>query len=318
MNTGIPLTAYADDLSYVPVHLNDTPAKAFDVLEAVGGNVREYISSRYETTDIHKVLHRMPTAFFERLGTDLGAKAMLSCPYALDSSTEEELNAIPSFELIRKISSSMWRWGTRRAKWNEIVDAWNGIRSFDLGIEGFDVTLDYSTWYNPCGNSKHTRTYLDGVFGFLVHWKGQHVMTIGFSIVDGRRLLLQQVQAVNPTGNRWMFRLPANRMEFVIDRLMAAFPRHTLMIADGADYAQRSLDSYRNGLESSARRLDQSNGGSPEYADRLQKEVKAFSEKIAGLEQDIDRIAALYRNIGRYTLGDEFKTNGMRHYKLAA
>src|SRR3546814_1923886 len=65
---------------------------------------------------------------------------------------------------------------------------------------------------------KHSRTPLDGVFAYLVQYKGEHVMTLGFSLINDRQILLQQVQLKNRTGNRWLFRFPENRLEFIIDR----------------------------------------------------------------------------------------------------
>lgn len=199
------------------------------------------------------------------------------------------------------------------------MDAYEGIRNFEMGIDGFELTLDCTTGYNEKGYSRETRTYLDGVFGFLVHWKSKHVMTIGFSIADNRRILLQQVQAKSKTGNRWMFKLPANRMEFIIDRLSQAFPLHQILIADGADYAKRSLTEYTEAMD---RRLPQlakaSEAQDSEETERLAEHVEILREKIATIKRDTPRLVALYRDLGRYVPGKTFEANGMRHYALAA
>ena len=318
MTIGIPLSSFADTFSYVPVHQNARPVRSFDAF-AQFENLREYVQAHHETEDLESVLHAMPARFFTKLGTEMGAKAMHSVHYCIDGNVEREICQDPGFDLVRKIRNSIWQWGFSRAKWNEIVDAWNGIRSFDLGVPGFETTLDYTTGYNEMGWSRDARTYLDGIFGLLVHWKGEHVLTIGFSFAGNRRLLLQQVQAVRPTGNRWMFRLPANRMGFIVDRLMAAFPRHGVLVGDGADYTGRSLESYKDGLTTLLERYERSKERAPKDAAELLERIEALRGKITRLEADRPRIIAAYRDLGRYTLTDDvFSTRSMRHYKLAA
>src|SRR3546814_5464994 len=132
----------------------------------------------------------------------------LSASRNFDSKTHDAFDANPSHELLRKIKSSIWRWSLNDKSRNEVVDAYAAIRSFDLGIEGLEVTLDYTNGYNEQGMGKHSRTPLDGVFAYLVQYKGEHVMTLGFSIINDRQILLQQVQLKNRTGNRWLFRFP--------------------------------------------------------------------------------------------------------------
>ena len=135
-------------------------------------------------------------------------------------------------------------------------------------------------------------------------------MTIGFTIVAGRKLLLQQVQATSKSGNRWMFKLPANRLEFVIDKLRDAFPGHEILVADGEDYAGVSMGQYEDAYEIVSKRDNFDND------DR--EHLEYLSRKIAQLEQDMPRIAAFYRNTGRYQLGAEVKIADLKHYKLAA
>lgn len=318
MTVGIPLTSFAETLSYVPVHQNTRPVRSFDPF-ARFEKLRQYILVQHGTDTIESVLHKMQAPFFTKLGVEKGCKAMLSVHYALDSDVSSVICHDPSFDLVRKIANSIWQWGYARAKWNEIVDAWNGIRSFDLGLPGFEVTLDYTTGHNEMGYSRDARTFLDGIFGFLVHWKGEHVMTIGFSLAGNRRLLLQQVQAVRPTGNRWMFRLPANRMEFIIDRLAAAFPRHTVHVGDGMDYTGRSLASYTSGLNTLEERYERCKDKAPQNAAELSARIEALKTKVTALETDRPRIVAAYRDLGRHTLTDSvFSARSMRHYKLAA
>ncbi len=316
MTIGIDRGLFSEDLSYVPVHLNHCPVRSFDAFEAMGPNVRKKLIDYYLSDDVVDFLHELPAKAFLKMGIDRAAKAMLSKKYSFSVGIEKELEQEEALHLVRKIDNSVWRWGRGRAAWNDIVDTYNGIRSFDMGIKGFTVTLDCTTGYNEKGYSREARAYLDGVFGFLVHWKGQHVMTIGFSIASGRRLLLQQVQATSKSGNRWMFKIPGNRMEFVLDRIRAAFPRHKIHIADGADYAKRSYCEYSEALDRQNMLLARERD--PEDIARTQEAVAKILQKIDTIKRDTPRIASLYSDVGRYSRGKTYKANGMRHYALAA
>src|SRR3546814_16099610 len=92
------------------------------------------------------------------------AKIRHSASRNFDSKTHDAFDANPSHELLRKIKSSIWRWSLNDKSWNEVVDAYAAIRSFDLGIEGLEVTLDYTNGYNEQWMGKHSSKPLDGVF----------------------------------------------------------------------------------------------------------------------------------------------------------
>src|SRR5581483_4269851 len=128
------------------------------------------------------------------------------------------------------------------AKWNEVVDAYNALRSFSVMPEkGFELLLDHSTYYNEYGWSHYNRLYLDGVFGYLLLYKGEHVLTIGFSIMGGKRLLIQQVQAPARKGNRALYRLPHNRVEFVIELFERHFEGYELSLVTGESLVEKTL-----------------------------------------------------------------------------
>lgn len=328
MPIGHSLVLLQEPLETVPPEHAEKPFLAHDLADILTPKqldaLHAYSQAYFGTTDIPSILHNLPAAFYGRLSANHAAQAMLSVRYSIGCDAEREIEKDPVLRVVRKISSSQWRWGHADRDWNDIVSAYRGIAAFDLGIDGFEVRLDHTTGYNEKGRSEHAGIFLDGVFGFLVHWKGKHVMTIGFSISKGR-VLLQQVQAVSRTGNRWMFRMPANRMEFVIDRLSAAFPDREILIGDGSDYAGRSLSEYRSGLEdvegdlaSIRKRIAEGRGDSDGELARREEQRAKLSEKIEGLRSDMARIDALYRETGRWTRGKVFKANGMRHYALAA
>lgn len=314
---GTPLSTLDVGLTRVPVHQNRKPVRSFDAMGALGEKFRAYALDAYETSDIEDLIHELPARAFDKLGRDRAAKTMLSNRNSIPSEVEREIEKDPVLRIVRKIDSSTWRWGYAHRSWNDIVSAMEGLSSFHLDSDEFEITLDQTTGRNDYGYSEHSRTYLDGVFGFLVHWKGEHVMTIGFSFAAGRRLLVQQVQNTKRSGNRWLFRLPRNRLEHIVDCFVRSFPKHRIYVADGADYAKRSLTSYLEARNRVAERLKRRND---DVEDRLtdREELEALNEKISHLRHQMDRLRALYSDTGHHRQTREWKTNGVRHYAIAA
>lgn len=227
-------------------------------------------------------------------------------------------------EVIRKIISSMWRWGAGIGTWNEVVDVWNGIRHFSLGLgTDFEIRLDYTTGYNEFGYSKYSRTYLDGVFAFLVYYKRKYVMTISFSCAEGRKILIQQVQLKERSGNRWLYKLPNNRMEFVIDLFVEYFSNFTFCVIDGESLAKKTILNYESGLlrvEERLRRHQQwTRRQQVLYGVDTQKdknEIEVYRTGIDHLKADLPRLAEFYKNCGRYVLGQSVIINRITHYQL--
>jgi hypothetical protein len=322
---GVALSTFDATLRKVPVHRNTKPVEAFDGMERIGPHARAYIAAQGYRGDFADLAHHLPLKAFSRLTLDEITKIRFSSCIMMDSSVEDAYRNDPRYVILNKITNSMWRWGFNHGQWNEVVDAYNGIRDFTLDLPDFEVRLDYTTGHNECGYSEHSRTFLDGVFAFLIYYRGEHVMTVGFSLAGKRRILVQQVQLTKRRGNRFLFRMPANRIEFFLDRFRAAFSRFTLYLVDGSDVANKSLKSYRNGLENSQERLDKfkARAARNQLSDwdkgddeRYAKEIAAFAEKIAHLSADVERLAALYGATGRYNLGTALKINGLTHYRV--
>lgn len=155
-----------------------------------------------------------------------------------------------NYEIIRKLSNSMWRWEMSYksiTSWNTIVDAYNCIRS--VKIDNFDITLDYTTSCNEKGYSKFSRTYLDGVFAFLIHYNGEHVMTIGFTVLSNHRILINQVQLVKKHGNRFLFKM-GNRIEWSIDLFHTFFKNFNIYLIKGIDLSQSIYEQYKSQYDS--------------------------------------------------------------------
>lgn len=309
---GYPLSMFSEDLSKVQLIDEEHPSRSFDVMAALGEDVVNHYESYYSSEDL---LGRIPARILQaRLTFDQLCKVHYGRTIMMDSSVEDLYKDEPTYAVVRKIGNSMWRWGCGSGVWNEVVEAYDGIKQFDLGIEGFEVRLDFTTGYNERGYSRESRTFLDGVFGFLIYYKGEHVMTLGFSVMEGRKLLVQQVQLTKRKGNRFLFKLPENRVEFFLQCFAKAFPSYKLCIADGADIARINLNSYKRGLEDLKDRIKRDRC----WEEDPKAEVKMWREKIQHLEGDLPRLAALYANTGRFTRGTDFTVNRITHYELAA
>lgn len=334
---GHPLSSFDGQLFKVPAKFNKRPIETFDVLEALGPKVVAYMRDwRGDDTDADTMVRSLSADILTaKLSFDQLCKAHYSQYIMMDQSVEDLFQNDPNYMLARKVQSSMWRWGVGSDVWNEVVECFDGIRDFSIPIDGFDVTLDCTTGHNERGHSREARVFLDGVFGFLLHYKGEHVMTLGFSVTAGRKVLVQQVQLKNRKGNRFLFKLPVNRLEFFLERFAVAFPKHTICIVDGAEIAETNLKSYGRGLGEADDRLarlkdriarDFKAGGDgklslrdvAEDLKRYELEQAGFRAKMDHLRADKERLAALYADTGRFQRGDIVKVNGLTHYALAA
>jgi hypothetical protein len=214
----------------------------------------------------------------------------------MDRTVEMIFETQPNYEVVRKIKSSWWRWGYGKGDWNELVDVYNGIRLFTFGsLPEFTVCLDYTTGYNPYGYSKFSETYIDGIFAFLVYYRGEHVMTIGFSVMENHRLLVQQVQLKKVKGNRFLYRLPKHYLEYVLDLFSHVFPRFTLYIIDGESLAKRLLADYQN-------------------AQSLH--IERTTAKHQHLRAEAPRLQQLYSGCGQYRLGHKLTVNQLLYRRL--
>lgn len=221
----------------------------------------------------------------------------------MDTSVDKLFETSARHEVVRKIQSSMWRWGVGKGTWNEVVEAYDNLRHFSFGARDFEVRLDHTTSYNEYGRGKYSRVYLDGVFAYLVYYKRKHVMTVGFSVQENRNLLVQQVQSANRSGNRWLYRLPQNRLEFVIELFKQNFPKYQLWLIDGSSLVEKTLADYRSSLQSAQR------------SQRTEAEL-ALKEKIEHLKADKARLVAFYANVGQFRLGSSKKVRGLIHHRV--
>lgn len=226
------------------------------------------------------------------------------------------------YDLFRKIGSSMWRWGSGTGDWNEMVDAYEGIRNFKfIDSPDFEIRLDHAVGHNECGHTKYARVFIDGALAFLVYYKGKHVMTIGFSIMAKHRILIQQVQSAQRSGNRYLFKLPANRMEFVINLFRKNFPDYEIFVVDGKSLLNKIIGGYSWGI----RDLQQSAFSNSPSAKRCEKTQAELQRRLAAMQAKIDhvnadghRLISFYGNTGCYKRlrTSKVEANGLTHLKI--
>lgn len=320
---GINLRSLIGELHYVEPKFDAQPILGIDPDQKLEF-CRTYIESRFDVFSFEKDYYKLPLGVLRNFSFDELCKLKYSTSIAMDETVSKLFDKQPNYEVVRKIMSSMWRWGAGRGTWNEVVDVWYSIRQFTLGLDSdFQIRLDYTTGYNPFGYSKFSRIYTDGVFAFLVYYKRKHVMTIGFSVIEGRRILIQQVQLKQQSGNRWLYKFPKNRMEFAISLFVKYFPDFTLCVIDGESLAKKIISDYERGLQRVLERVRRKCRYAKSELARCgadikedEKEIEQFKKRISHLKNDLPRIVEFYKNCGIYVLGKSVVINHITHHQL--
>lgn len=320
---GVSLSFYKQELKRVPVHLNKKPVETLNMRSLIKEEIEEEDLEFYFGKSLNRGsedhYHRIPLTFYKEKSLDHLTKIKHSSFVMMDSSIEKLYEEDLNYEIIRKIGNSFWRYGLNKGKWNDLVHAYNCIRSFNFKHPDFDVRLDHTTWFNEKGYSKYTETFLDGVFSYVVYYKGQHVMTLGFSLSANRKLLIQQVQLKKPRGNRWLFRLPRNYLEYVLERFKETFPGYRMYVVNGEDIARDYLASYTRSLNTSKEKLDKYLADPDRYPFFKREEEHYFTlkQKVEHVRADIPRLKTLYENTGSFVRQKPILTyHGLRHHLI--
>lgn len=328
---GLKLALLRAELHKVnPEHSAKPICSITEVDRKFSGKLRK-IKEYFGEFSFYEDCYKLPIQMFKNFSFDELCKIRYSTIFTMHETATDLFERNYKYFVVEKIRSSMWRWGSGSDVWNEVVDAYNCIRNFHFSDNSdFEVTLDHSTYHNEKGYSRYSRTFLDGSFGYLVHYKKQHVMTIGFSVIKGKGILVQQVQLVQRSKNRFLYKLPSNRLEYVIGLFKTAFPDHYLYVADGGDVAERNLEGYKIALNYAEDRCEryktdikhskdtESIERYTEWLIESQGELAELSNKIAHLKADKKRLVEFYGNVGSYKIYREnnLKLNGIRHYRV--
>src|SRR6185369_5383511 len=118
-------------------------------------------------------------------------------------------------------------------------------------LPDFEVYLDFTTSYGEFGYTVYGRkpnnnsTWIDGVFSYNIHYKGKLVMCLSFC-VSRYGLLINSVQLTHNKGNRWLYKIPGDYVEFFIHRMAAAFQGWPIHFVNGKSLVKRTVRNYRD------------------------------------------------------------------------
>lgn len=258
-------------------------------------------------------------------------KLKFSSSIMMDASVRTLFETEPSHEVVQKIQSSLWRLSMFGEDWNQIVAAYEAIPQFHLNELGpdFDLRLDFTTGYNERGYSKFSRTFLDGVFAYLLYYRGEHVMTIGFSFLKGNQVVITQIQQVKRRGNRFLFAFPSSRSEFIIRRFNEVFLQHQLGVVDGDSLVDRIMRDYSFGLEEAQRWVahyeswandahnEETRNSNLRLAAYKREECQELKTRINHLRADRPRIVSFYGSYGACNSTRFVDAGGMK-FRLVA
>jgi hypothetical protein len=329
---GISLSILRDDLKKVSKEHDEKPAAAIVDIDKKIGPLLPYLTEQYDDFNFLEHYYRLSLKMLTRFSFDELCKLKYSTFFCMEQSVDRLFEDDPRYEVVRKIENSMWRWGMNKGTWSEVVDAYENIRHFTFVDDpDFTLRLDHTTGCNEFGRSNYARVFIDGVFAFLVYYKGEHVMTIGFTLMAGRRLLIQQVQSAKRSGNRYLFKLPQNRLEMVIGLFRQHFPGYELSVVGGKALVAKTLADYTRSLErakehSARYRVALITKHGPEredyerYLAHSEEEIAYFKAAIAHLEEDKPRLMRFYSDTGRYALGKSpcVVAYKLSHFRVAA
>ena len=316
---GILLGSLTGQLKKVSAAHAECPAAAIKhPLKKLGSLPPDHLCADGKEFSFLTDYNKIPMGGLVKFSFDEICKMMYSRSSTMHETVEDIFETNTEYEIVHKIQSSMWRWSRSKGTWNEIVDAHQYLRSFVFTDDpNFEIRLDHSTYHNPFGYSKYSRIFIDGTFAFLVYYKQNHVLTIGFSLLAGKKILLQQVQSSKRVGNRWLYRLPPNRLEFILELFQKNFPGYTLHVIDARSLVRKTLSDYQRALLN-AQQWYREYLSSNRNKDRLHEyaqECQDLKERIRHLKKDAVRLDSFYRNTGRFTLGPATCTanNLLRH-----
>lgn len=149
-----------------------------------------------------------------------------------------------------KLCNSLWQYGGERS-FDRLVDMSEGLPRLDSGVPGLETRLTWTRSINTAAWAEHGRenpVYIDASFGLLLHWRGQHVLTIGFAPAR-RGILIAQVQLRHQRGNRFLYSLPMHPLDLAIDILRRAYPNEDLWLVTGTSSTHAIRRAYGKDLK---------------------------------------------------------------------
>lgn len=186
--------------------------------------------------------------------------------------------------LVWKVQHSLWRYGCSR-DYQRFVDLYNGLGRLAVNLPEFAVRITYTRSINTAAWAAHGRDnpiYLDAPFGVLLHYKGMHVMTIGFAL-SAYGVLVAQVQLRKKHGNRFLYKLPLPYLDFALGLLQRAFPSETLYLVTGTGTTAAIRSAYGKAADNlppaTAQRIEH-------FYDQPLRGYARMEEKVQGTSDD--------------------------------
>ena len=93
---------------------------------------RDMIGRHFDDLSFSESFHRLPLKAFGKFSFDELCKIYYSSILMMDESVQRLFKTNARYEIVRKIKSSMWRWGFSAGTWNEVVEAYENIRRFSF------------------------------------------------------------------------------------------------------------------------------------------------------------------------------------------
>ncbi len=191
----------------------------------------------------------------------------------------------PTLWILHKIANSYWRNGMRSDNWNQVVDSYESLRTFDLGIKDFTVKLDTSSGYNDKGYSRFNRIYLDGMLSYAIYYKGKLVLNVSFCFTQNDKgvnvIQVRQIQCVNKKGNRWIYKM-SNYVETILYKFVQHFTNHKVLLLKPDILINQLNEGYQTALINSKESLEScdktDNSGLEYHKKRYESSVNNMSE----------------------------------------
>jgi len=269
---GLPLTSFVEELAPVAETINKDPIQDVSspelrVIAKGWGKLEDFDTPQAFLENISPL--RFKDFSFDELSKiyySIYAYSRMSKAYEGDRSGSDKYpTPAPDYDLVTKLKIAL-RQNSKYSEgedWNTLVAAFEAIPTFDFGA-GFEAYIDWTRSWNPIGRTKYTRHYnskgkitdllglshrydrfyLDNQLAYIITKRGKPILIIGFAIATDMRLLVSQIQLVNPKGNRWLFKLPHHYMDYALLKMKEAFSGFDLYLVEGESLANKIKSNY--------------------------------------------------------------------------
>jgi hypothetical protein len=216
--------------------------------------------------------------------------------------------------IVERIRLSAWHNHASILGWDEMVQVYNSLRQFSVGLENFTAAFDHTRSCNPKGSAAYHRhvigdtrqpIYLDGELAYIISFKGKPVLVLSFNVVKPTResapaIYIRQIQLLEKTGNRWLYQLPCHYVEHFVIRMREAFSKNDIYLIRGDVLGEETAQNYEATLQRIKERLKQNSYFSADGRSDDEQETAQFQEKIRNMRREV--IPRLQRNYARRSL----------------